>query len=225
MKNAVVTNYTPYGFSQFRCPEAAIAFNGQWRDPVGGGYPLGLGRRLYYGELMRFSSPDPLSPFGKGGLNAYSYCSCDPVNFLDPTGQMRWPWKIFSKVRGVNNAIYGADLKDGNLKHLIRAVIEKDPKLETGLFIQQKKAMRVAEVTLTLGKGPQGGAVIKSGKGRYHLKVESGDFPDPQQNPRFYSNDHGTFASNNKAVESDIYEKAGFIRRPTYDYKSGLQQG
>ncbi|KPZ22499.1 RHS repeat-associated core domain-containing protein, partial [Pseudomonas syringae group genomosp. 3] len=30
--------------------------------------------------------PDSLSPFGKGGLNAYAYCAGDPVNRSDPSG-------------------------------------------------------------------------------------------------------------------------------------------
>jgi len=36
--------------------------------------------------LMRFNSPDKLSPFGEGGLNTYSYCQGDPVNRVDPSG-------------------------------------------------------------------------------------------------------------------------------------------
>ncbi|ORC43846.1 hypothetical protein BZK31_28960, partial [Pseudomonas floridensis] len=35
-----------------------------------------------------FNSPDSLSPFGKGGLNAYAYCLGDPVNRKDPTGRV-----------------------------------------------------------------------------------------------------------------------------------------
>ncbi|NLA01594.1 hypothetical protein GTA07_14335 [Rhodococcus hoagii] len=36
--------------------------------------------------LMRFSAPDSLSPFNEGGLNAYAYCGCDPINHEDPSG-------------------------------------------------------------------------------------------------------------------------------------------
>ncbi|WP_420329543.1 RHS repeat-associated core domain-containing protein, partial [Pseudomonas avellanae] len=36
----------------------------------------------------RFNSPDSLSPFGEGGLNAYGYVGGDPVGFVDETGHM-----------------------------------------------------------------------------------------------------------------------------------------
>ncbi len=37
---------------------------------------------------MRFNSPDSLSPFGRGGLNAYAYCQGDPINRSDPGGHI-----------------------------------------------------------------------------------------------------------------------------------------
>lgn len=64
-----------------------LAFCGEYRDPVTGSYPLGNGHRIYTSSLMRFQSPDTLSPFDEGGLNAYVYCLGDPVNHRDPTGQ------------------------------------------------------------------------------------------------------------------------------------------
>lgn len=44
--------------------------------------------------LMRFNSPDSLSPFGEGGMNAYAYCSGDPVNREDRTGHV---WGFLKK--------------------------------------------------------------------------------------------------------------------------------
>jgi RHS repeat-associated protein len=80
--------YTAYG-AQPR-DEAQIShsgFNGQLREQGTGWYHLGNGHRIYNPALMRFHSPDALSPFGKGGLNPYTYCLGDPVNHVDPTGR------------------------------------------------------------------------------------------------------------------------------------------
>jgi RHS repeat-associated protein len=65
-----------------------LGFNGELREARMGWYLLGNGYRAYNPMLMRFHSPDSLSPFGKGGLNAYVYCVGDPVNYSDPTGHM-----------------------------------------------------------------------------------------------------------------------------------------
>ncbi|KAK2734629.1 hypothetical protein FQN57_001623 [Myotisia sp. PD_48] len=76
--------YTPYGFSVNGGP--SIGFNGQWRDPATGWYHLGNGYRVYNPVLMRFHTPDTLSPFVSGEINPYIYCMGDPVNRVDPTG-------------------------------------------------------------------------------------------------------------------------------------------
>ncbi|MBX8506373.1 RHS repeat-associated core domain-containing protein, partial [Pseudomonas lijiangensis] len=65
-----------------------LGFNGEVRDEVSGWYLLGRGYRAYNPTLMRFHSPDSLSPFGAGGLNPYVYCLGDPIGFVDPTGHM-----------------------------------------------------------------------------------------------------------------------------------------
>lgn len=79
--------YSPYGH---RSPEGGLisllGFNGERPDPVTGHYLLGNGYRAFNPVLMRFNSSDSLSPFGKGGLNAYAYCLGDPVNLVDPMG-------------------------------------------------------------------------------------------------------------------------------------------
>lgn len=80
--------YTPYGYGAGVDEWRTVAFNGESRDPFGL-YHLGHGRRVYSCSLMRFCSVDSLSPFLKGGLNAYAYCAGDPVNFSDPSGAMR----------------------------------------------------------------------------------------------------------------------------------------
>ncbi|MFG0755503.1 MULTISPECIES: RHS repeat-associated core domain-containing protein [Pseudomonas] len=98
--------YTPFGFLQ--CIESAtrLAFNGQWLERGTQGYLLGSGKRLFNPALMRFSSPDSLSPFGRGGVNAYMYCGGDPVNHTDPSGNagVKTGFGKFMKQKNVNLA-------------------------------------------------------------------------------------------------------------------------
>ncbi|KRP44624.1 RHS repeat-associated core domain-containing protein [Pseudomonas libanensis] len=88
-------HYTPYGNAYFSPDDGKVrtmadlqlpAFNGERLDIPVNLYHLGNGRRAYDPELMVFLSPDPLSPFGEGGINSYAYCACDPVNRSDPEG-------------------------------------------------------------------------------------------------------------------------------------------
>ena len=67
-------------------PRRREAMPGERPDAVTGHYLLGNGYRAFNPVLMRFHSPDNLSPFEKGGLNAYAYYLGDPVNKTDPTG-------------------------------------------------------------------------------------------------------------------------------------------
>lgn len=81
-------SYTPYGDRSSRTDFACTGFAGQFREPRLGRYLLGNGRRSYNPQLMRFHSPDALSPFAAGGLNPYAYCKGDPVNMTDPSGNV-----------------------------------------------------------------------------------------------------------------------------------------
>ncbi|VVN90202.1 RHS repeat-associated core domain-containing protein [Pseudomonas fluorescens] len=100
--------YSPYGH---RPAEngllSLLGFNGERRDPVTGHYLLGNGYRAFNPVLMRFNSPDSLSPFGKGGVNPYAYCLGDPINQSDPTGHM--PLAIFLKKYYIKKGIAGLD--------------------------------------------------------------------------------------------------------------------
>jgi RHS repeat-associated protein len=91
--------YAPYGHRHAETGVGSLlGYNGEVVDPVTGHYLLGNGLRAFNSVLMRFNSPDTLSPFYRGGLNAYAYCKGDPVNFRDPTGRVAeqdWqPWLI-----------------------------------------------------------------------------------------------------------------------------------
>lgn len=67
-----------------------LGYNGVLHEVHAPWQILGNGYRVYNPVLMRFHSPDSLSPFGKGGLNPYAYCHCNPVNLTDPSGH----WSI-----------------------------------------------------------------------------------------------------------------------------------
>jgi len=93
--------YTAYGhLSGIHLPSTHFGFNGECRERHTGWYMLGNGYRAYNPVLMRFHSPDKLSPFGAGGLNPYTYCAADPINHRDPSGRIALP-VILSQLAGV----------------------------------------------------------------------------------------------------------------------------
>ena len=92
--------YSPYGFSPAQKKMAMIGFTGEWRDTQTGCYPLGNGHRLFSPSLRRLTGPDVLSPFDRGGLNAYAYCTGDPINYSDPSGQLRVSLSGMAKTLG-----------------------------------------------------------------------------------------------------------------------------
>jgi RHS repeat-associated protein len=82
--------YTAYGQqSAQHVVITRLGFNGELREEKLDWYVLGNGYRAYNPRLMRFHSPDSLSPFGAGGLNSYAYCSNEPINSKDPSGHIR----------------------------------------------------------------------------------------------------------------------------------------
>ncbi|WP_449124185.1 RHS repeat-associated core domain-containing protein [Pseudomonas viridiflava] len=81
-----LATYSAYGEASGDELHCKLGFNGELRDTVSDWYLLGRGYRAYNPTLMRFHSPDTLSPFGSGGLNPYSYCLGNPIAFQDPTG-------------------------------------------------------------------------------------------------------------------------------------------
>lgn len=100
--------YTPYGHQGGQ--QGLLGFNGEAPDPLTGHYLLGNGHRAYNPVLMRFNSPDTLSPFGAGGLNPYCYCLGDPVNRIDPNGQFSFALiaPIVLSVIGLGGTAVGA---------------------------------------------------------------------------------------------------------------------
>lgn len=67
--------------------QGLLGFNGEARERALGWYLLGRGYRAYNPVLMRFHSPDELYP-EDAGINPYSYCGGNPVNWRDPSGHV-----------------------------------------------------------------------------------------------------------------------------------------
>ena len=98
--------YTAYGHRRVdRGLGSLLGFNGEAVDPVTGHYLLGNGHRAFNPVLMRFNSPDRLSPFGRGGLNPYAYCLGDPVNLSDPAGQFAAIARILTSFSTLFNSV------------------------------------------------------------------------------------------------------------------------
>lgn len=81
------SGFSPYGY---RTEDLLLGFNGEYRDDTTKFYLLGNGYRAYNPGMMRFQSPDTLSPFGAGSFNAYAYCAGDPINNTDPSGHVKY---------------------------------------------------------------------------------------------------------------------------------------
>jgi RHS repeat-associated protein len=95
--------YSAYGARKSNSPlKSRLAFNGEVCEEITQWYLLGNGYRAYNPGLMRFHSPDSLSPFGAGGLNPYMYCVGDPINFSDPTGHI-----ISTGNMGLDHILFG----------------------------------------------------------------------------------------------------------------------
>lgn len=51
---------------------------------------MGKGYCLYNPNLRKFYSIDILSPSNQDGINRYIFVEGDPVNYLDPTGHVKF---------------------------------------------------------------------------------------------------------------------------------------
>ncbi len=117
----------------------ATGFNGQFIDLFSGHYQLGS-YRTYNTRLMRFHSPDSASPFGRGGFNAYAYCSGDPVNYQDPSGH--GPVSFIKSIFKTNKTTM--QRRDNAL-----SAIEKNPALEAYRDIAEKSSINKELKTLS----------------------------------------------------------------------------
>jgi RHS repeat-associated protein len=138
--------YSPYGHRPAENGHLSLlGFNGEQPDPVTGHYLLGNGYRAFNPVLMRFNSPDSLSPFDEGGLNAYAYAVGNPVNRVDPTGH----FVIAATFLGVLTAAGGTSLS------IASSVTGNDDLLYAGVGL-------LALSVLSLGIGSVGGYITST---------------------------------------------------------------
>jgi len=95
---AATTAYSVYGHASTPALHT-LAFKAEYFDTAIDGFMLGQGYRSYSPTLMRFRSADSCSPFERGGINAYAYCTGDPVNRTDPDGHADITGLFFKKIR------------------------------------------------------------------------------------------------------------------------------
>lgn len=125
--------YSAYGVGSNNSGASLIGFKGERQDFITRCYLLGNGLRAFCPFMMRFISPDSLSPFAQGGVNSYAFCENDPVNFSDKSGRARTrifnpvphsPWvpakpyalkeiSGHSKIIGSENSVAGTSRKQG----------------------------------------------------------------------------------------------------------------
>jgi RHS repeat-associated protein len=139
--------YAPYGHREkIDILPGLPGFNGEQPDPVTGHYLLGNGYRAYNPVLMRFNSPDSLSPFGKGGFNPYAYCAGDPVNRIDPSGHEIKTYQLLSYFwigLGLFGAIWGAKIAKPALKAIDLGIATSSQQLTARSAVSQVVASSV----------------------------------------------------------------------------------
>ncbi|WP_341520418.1 RHS repeat-associated core domain-containing protein [Pseudomonas sp. G.S.17] len=116
--------YSAYGHGTGESPiSTALGFNGELSEGDTGWQLLGNGYRAFNPALMRFHSPDSLSPFGEGGLNGYMYCKGDPVNHSDPTGHFGLGiLSLVLAVAGAGAIVAGTQVEDQTTKSALYIV-------------------------------------------------------------------------------------------------------
>ena len=177
------SGYGPYGYpSAQHGQQSLLGFNGELPDPVTGHYLLGNGHRAYNPVLMRFNSPDRLSPFSAGGINAYAYCKGDPVNRVDPSGRL--PLNAILSIalgtlalgNGINGAVPGigfwSALKNLKKKPISVAAVAKVTGTTVGIIASAIGLSR--QVVTSKGEGDDDNALLWATLGLSALGLAAG---------------------------------------------------
>jgi len=82
--------YSPYGTNTFRVgtTDTPFQFNGMFGVMTEANGLLQMRARYFNPYLMRFLNQDPIG--FDGGMNWYAYADGNPINYIDPTGLIRW---------------------------------------------------------------------------------------------------------------------------------------
>ncbi|MBZ9784787.1 RHS repeat-associated core domain-containing protein [Pseudomonas sp. REP124] len=200
--------YSAYGYDlRGGSYTSLLKFNGDRSDSVTGNYSLGNGCRVFSPLLMRFISPDRLSPFERGGLNSYVYCLGDPINRSDETGQ----YSLLKSVLSLLGLRKKPELFDLRYDPEFRAMLHEE-------FMSTKH--KEVEPTIRIIRnrkdfeyiGPGGEAkfvLTKSGK---LITGKLWDYAYRQKNNiegAFYLPHHGSLVANQKSKQ---VISAGYIR-------------
>ncbi|MGO0630766.1 RHS repeat-associated core domain-containing protein [Pseudomonas sp. SAR267] len=162
--------FTPYGYAPV-APGPLTAFAGQRLDPLTACYHLGNGHRLYGPGLMRFLSPDNLSPFGQGGLNSYAYCAGNPINYIDPSGKF---WTVLGSIEmtrstsvaayvGLNLAALTSRIQSRSALWASRQLMVESALVLTGVGMLFSGSQRLEPVALGMISLGNASSIIKSG--------------------------------------------------------------
>lgn len=100
------TTYAPYGLGE---NDSSWGYNGAFRSQLSELYLLGKGNRAYLANYGIMSRSDRTPP-ERAGINPYRYCTGNPVNFSDPTGNevgVKWRagFGIFLGIAAIGLAI------------------------------------------------------------------------------------------------------------------------
>ncbi|RII78109.1 RHS repeat-associated core domain-containing protein [Pseudomonas monteilii] len=215
-EHAGAHTFTAYGFSPLDTRHAIVSFVGGWRDPVYGIYCLGQGYRWYSTIIQRFLSPDTLSPFGAGSLNAYAYCECDPVNFHDPSGRMKRGFTpLFGtppKQRSLESALESAGLPS-EVKPLIKTMLTHDAWGKHSFWAtgdgRSKRKYTIEHYDSQAYQALGNETYFHLGQGVYNIEISGGMSAIRPESVNLRRSD-GVYASWSEKVGLGPYYEAGF---------------